>query len=116
MSVQDRQRGGHQQRANSCGGQDRAGLHPDHLMSSCPGLHVLATSRQALGVAGEVRIVVPSMSLPSAGEWQPPSGPAVAAEPRVDARPASSSPAGNLPPLVSFARVRLSPPVPPSIR
>jgi non-specific serine/threonine protein kinase len=33
------------------------------LIRSCPGLHVLATSRQALGVAGEVRMVVPPMSL-----------------------------------------------------
>jgi predicted ATPase len=37
------------------------------LVASCPGLRVLATSRQALGVAGEVRMVVPPMSLPEAG-------------------------------------------------
>ena len=37
------------------------------LLSSCPGLRVLATSRQALGVAGEVRMVVPPMSLPEPG-------------------------------------------------
>ena len=37
------------------------------LSASCPQLHVLATSRQALGVAGEVRMVVPPMSLPEAG-------------------------------------------------
>jgi non-specific serine/threonine protein kinase len=36
------------------------------LISASPGVHVLATSRQALGVAGEVRMVVPPMSLPSA--------------------------------------------------
>jgi predicted ATPase/DNA-binding CsgD family transcriptional regulator len=35
------------------------------LINACPDLHVLATSRQALGVAGEVRMVVPPMSLPS---------------------------------------------------
>jgi predicted ATPase/DNA-binding CsgD family transcriptional regulator len=35
------------------------------LTASCPDLHVLATSRQALGVAGEVRMVVPPMSLPA---------------------------------------------------
>ena len=34
------------------------------LISACPDLHVLATSRQALGVTGEVRMVVPPMSLP----------------------------------------------------
>jgi predicted ATPase/DNA-binding CsgD family transcriptional regulator len=38
------------------------------LTASCPELHVLATSRQALGVAGEVRMVVPPMSLPAEGE------------------------------------------------
>jgi non-specific serine/threonine protein kinase len=38
------------------------------LIVACPDLHVLATSRQALGVAGEVRIVVPPMSLPAEGE------------------------------------------------
>jgi len=38
------------------------------LIGACPGLHVLATSRQALNVAGEVRMVVPPMSLPDEGE------------------------------------------------
>ena len=38
------------------------------LIASCPDLHVLATSRQALSVAGEVRMVVPPMSLPAEGE------------------------------------------------
>jgi predicted ATPase/DNA-binding CsgD family transcriptional regulator len=38
------------------------------LIKSCPELHVLATSRQALGVAGEVRMVVPPMSLPEADD------------------------------------------------
>ena len=38
------------------------------LITSCPELRVLATSRQALGVAGEVRMVVPPMSLPAEGE------------------------------------------------
>jgi predicted ATPase/DNA-binding CsgD family transcriptional regulator len=38
------------------------------LLASCPDLQVLATSRQALGVAGEVRMVVPPMSLPGEGE------------------------------------------------
>jgi predicted ATPase/DNA-binding CsgD family transcriptional regulator len=35
------------------------------LVAACPDLQVLATSRQALGVAGEVRMVVPPMSLPA---------------------------------------------------
>jgi predicted ATPase/DNA-binding CsgD family transcriptional regulator len=38
------------------------------LITSGPGLHVLATSRQALAVAGEVRMAVPPMSLPEAGD------------------------------------------------
>jgi predicted ATPase len=35
------------------------------LLAACPDVHILATSRQALGVAGEVRMVVPPMSLPA---------------------------------------------------
>src|SRR5215470_6164855 len=35
------------------------------LVKECPELRLLATSRQALGVAGEVRMVVPPMSLPA---------------------------------------------------
>jgi predicted ATPase/DNA-binding CsgD family transcriptional regulator len=38
------------------------------LITSCPELHVLATSRQALCVAGEVRMVVPPMSVPDDGD------------------------------------------------
>jgi non-specific serine/threonine protein kinase len=38
------------------------------LTRSCPDLHILATGRQALGVAGEVRMVVPPMSLPGEGD------------------------------------------------
>ena len=38
------------------------------LIGSCPDLRVLATSRQALGIAGEVRMAVPPLSLPEAGD------------------------------------------------
>jgi predicted ATPase/DNA-binding CsgD family transcriptional regulator len=38
------------------------------LIRSCPDLVVLATSRQPLDIAGEVRMAVPPMSLPDAGE------------------------------------------------
>ena len=41
------------------------------LLAACPDLHVLATSRQALGVAGEVRMVVPPMSLPAEADDLP---------------------------------------------
>ena len=41
------------------------------LLSACPELRLLATSRQALGVAGEVRMIVPPMSLPEAGSGNP---------------------------------------------
>jgi len=34
------------------------------LLKSCPGLRVLATSRQALGTTGETRLRVPPLSLP----------------------------------------------------
>jgi len=36
----------------------------DALLRSCPGLRVLATSREALGVAGEVAWRVPSLAIP----------------------------------------------------
>ena len=35
------------------------------LVRACPNLRLLGTGRQALGVAGEVRLVVPPMSLPA---------------------------------------------------
>ncbi|MGH3090631.1 MAG: LuxR C-terminal-related transcriptional regulator [Rubrobacteraceae bacterium] len=34
------------------------------LLLSCPGLRVVATSREALGIAGEVRLPVPPLALP----------------------------------------------------
>ncbi|HEV2253191.1 MAG TPA: LuxR C-terminal-related transcriptional regulator [Streptosporangiaceae bacterium] len=37
------------------------------LLKACPDLHLLATSRQALGVTGEIRMIVPPMSLPEEG-------------------------------------------------
>lgn len=37
------------------------------LLRSCPKLRILTTSRQALGVVGEVRMAVPPMSLPEDG-------------------------------------------------
>jgi predicted ATPase len=38
------------------------------LLRACPGLRILATSRQVLGVPGEVTFPVPPMSVPAAGE------------------------------------------------
>ena len=40
----------------------------DGLLRSCPRLQVLATSREALGMAGEVLYRVPSLSVPGPGE------------------------------------------------
>ena len=43
---------------------DAAGGLVDAVLARCPGVAVLATSRQALGVAGEVAWRVPSLSVP----------------------------------------------------
>jgi predicted ATPase/DNA-binding CsgD family transcriptional regulator len=37
------------------------------LLRECPGLRILATSREPLGIAGEIRWTVPSLSLPDLG-------------------------------------------------
>ena len=36
----------------------------DRLLDSCPRVRILATSREALGVEGEVRWLVPPLSVP----------------------------------------------------
>jgi predicted ATPase len=48
----------------------------DALLRACPQVHLLATSREALGIAGETPRRVPSLALPDAR--QPPSAEAVA--------------------------------------
>ena len=47
---------------------DACAILASTLVKACPELHLLATSRQALGVVGEVRMPVPPMSLPRDGE------------------------------------------------
>jgi len=46
---------------------DSCAVLANTLLQSCPELRVLATSRQALGIAGETRMQVPSLSLPENG-------------------------------------------------
>ncbi len=48
------------------------------LLQSCPDLHILATSREPLGVAGEVAWVVPPLSLPEPQPWHDPASSEVA--------------------------------------
>lgn len=43
----------------------------DTLLRSCPSLRILATSREALGIAGELTYHVPSLSLPEPRQPQP---------------------------------------------
>jgi len=43
------------------------------LLQTCTGLHILATSREPLGVPGEAVWIVPPMSLPDAQPWRDPA-------------------------------------------
>ena len=46
---------------------DACAVLVDALLRGCPGLRILATSRHVLGVAGEVTIAVPPMTVPAEG-------------------------------------------------
>lgn len=43
----------------------------DHLLRACPGLKMIASSREALGISGEVVYRVPSLSLPDPNYFVP---------------------------------------------
>jgi predicted ATPase len=43
------------------------------LLESCPGMHVLTTSREPLGVRGEAVFTVPPLSLPDPQPWRSPA-------------------------------------------
>ncbi len=43
----------------------------DQLLRLCPRLHILASSREALGIAGETTFLVPSLSIPPAKQSHP---------------------------------------------
>jgi predicted ATPase/DNA-binding NarL/FixJ family response regulator len=51
---------------------DACAIMADVLLRGCPGLRIIATSRHVLGVAGEVTIAVPPMTVPAEGD---PAGP-----------------------------------------
>ena len=44
---------------------DACAVMADALLRGCPGLRIIATSRHVLGVAGEVTIAVPPMTVPA---------------------------------------------------
>ena len=51
---------------------DACAVMADALLRGCPGLRILATSRHVLGVAGEVTVVVPPMTVPAGdGTYEP---------------------------------------------
>ena len=49
-----------------------AALFVDSVLRWCPGVRVLATSRQSLGVAGEATVVVPPLQVPDLDDPPPP--------------------------------------------
>src|SRR6516164_2177302 len=51
---------------------DACAVLADALLRDCPGLRILATSRHVLGVAGEVTVTVPPMTVPAVND---PNGP-----------------------------------------
>ena len=53
------------------------GVLVDGLLRSCPSLSVLVTSREVLGIAGEVTWRVPPLSMPAFGQIPPPPNRAV---------------------------------------
>ena len=55
------------------------------LVAGCGGVRVLCTSRERLGVAGEVTVVLPALELPAAGERLPVAGLAEAEALRLEA-------------------------------
>ena len=50
---------------------DACAVMVDALLRGCPGLRLIATSRHVLGVAGEVTIAVPPMTVPAEGAAAP---------------------------------------------
>jgi len=50
---------------------DACAVLADALLRGCPGLRLIATSRHVLGVAGEVTIAVPPMTVPAEGAAAP---------------------------------------------
>jgi len=50
---------------------DSCAVFAGSLLKACPQLHLLATSRQALATEGEIRVRVPSLSLPEDGRPVP---------------------------------------------
>ena len=50
---------------------DACAVMADALLRGCPGLRIIATSRHVLGVAGEVTIAVPPMTVPAEGAAAP---------------------------------------------
>jgi predicted ATPase/DNA-binding CsgD family transcriptional regulator len=52
---------------------DACAVLADALLRACPQVHMIATSRHVLGVAGEVTIAVPPMTVPASGQSADPA-------------------------------------------
>ena len=53
---------------------DAAAELTETLLHACPGLRILATSREALGIGGEAVMRVPPLTVPNPGREPPPAG------------------------------------------
>ncbi|MFI0447693.1 BTAD domain-containing putative transcriptional regulator [Actinomadura sp. 6N118] len=87
---------------------DAAAAVAERLLADCPGLRILATSREPLGIAGERQYAIPPLGLPepeaSAGEALVFPAVQLFADRAASVRPGFTVTAGNVAPVVEICR------------